>query len=262
MPPADLAPQGSAAPAETPGPLLASGASADVFAIDEEHVLRRYRGGHDAGPEVELLQHVVAQGFPAPAARHLGGPDAVLERLHGPTLLQALGAGEISLHDAARVLDDLHRALHRIDAPASWRTPPDPDWPHLGGSAVVHLDLHPGNVILTETKGPALVDWAKARAGAPELDVSSTALLIGEVAVDSDGEYSQAARALLAAFLAVTETDPLTALDDAAALRAVDPGLMPGERELVTRSARLVRTLVEVASPPDDEPLPDRTTAD
>ncbi len=47
---------------------------------------------------------------------------------------------------------------------------------------MVHLDLHPGNVILTETKGPALVDWAKARAGAPELDVSTTALLIGEVA--------------------------------------------------------------------------------
>ena len=118
------------------------------------------------------------------------------------------------------------------------------------GPAVVHLDLHPGNVILTETHGPALVDWANARSGTAELDVSLTALIIAEVAVDAGGVYSQAARALLAAFLAATDVDPLAELDVAAALRSQDPSLVPGERELVPAAAVLVRDLVQVAAHP------------
>ena len=62
--------------------------------------------------------------------------------------------------------------------------------------------------------------------------------------------YSQAARALLAAFLAATDIDPLAELDVAAALRAQDPSLVPGERELVPAAAVLVRDLVEVAAHP------------
>lgn len=247
LPPVDEA---LAASAE-PGPILASGATADVFALDDLHVLRRYRSGADACSEVHLLRHVVAQGFPAPAVLAASGPDLVMERLHGPTLLQALAAGEVSLSDAAGILHDLHTRLHAIPAPAGWGPDHAEAWPQVtSGSVVVHLDLHPGNVFLTETHGPALVDWANARSGTPELDVSLTALIIAEVAVDAGGVYSQAARALLAAFLAATDVDPLAELDVAAALRAQDPSLVPGERELVPAAAVLVRDLVEVAAHP------------
>jgi len=247
LPPVDEA---LAASAE-PGPILASGATADVFALDDLHVLRRYRSGADASPEVHLLRHVVAHGFPAPAVLQASGPDLVMERLHGPTLLQALGAGEVSLPDAAGILHDLHTRLHAIPAPQGWG-PAEPEaWPLVtSGPSVVHLDLHPGNVILTENHGPALVDWANARTGTAELDVSLTALIISEVAVDAGGVYSQAARALLAAFLAASDIDPLVELDVAAELRALDPSLVPGERELVPAAAVLVRDLVEVAAHP------------
>ncbi|MFC0646886.1 aminoglycoside phosphotransferase family protein [Cellulomonas phragmiteti] len=248
MHPGDVVPQGSAPPADVPGPLLAEGASADVYALDDARVLRRYREGRDATPEVELLRHVRDHGFPAPDVIDAGGSDIVMTRLHGPTLLQALGAGEVTLADAAQVMADLHGMLHAVPAPASWHLPQDRDWPHLGGGpVVVHLDLHPGNVILTED-GPALVDWANARAGTPELDVAVTAVLVAEVAVDAGGDYSQAARALLAAFLHASVVSPAGAVDDAAALRAVAPVLLPGERELVPEAAALVRAMLDLTA--------------
>jgi len=248
MPPADVIPHGSALPADVPGPLLASGSSADVYALDDDRVLRRYRAGRDATPEVELLRHVRVHGFPAPAVLDAQGSDIVMDRLHGPTLLQALGAGEVTIADAAQTLADLHHRLHRVPAPASWDVPADRDWPQLGGGpVVVHLDLHPGNVILTEP-GPAVVDWANARAGTAELDTAVTAVLVAEVAVDAGGDYSQAARALLAAFLHASDVSPLAALTDAAALRAVAPGLVAGERELVPEAAALVRAMIDLTA--------------
>lgn len=222
--------QGSPEPAEPPGPLLASGLAADVYALSEEQVLRRYRHGCDASHEVELMRHVAAHGFPVPAVQHLGGPDLLMERLHGPTLLQALAAGEVSLHDGARILADLHRRLHAIAAPT--------------GGVVVHLDLHPGNVIMSENRGPVLIDWANARGGVAPLDAAATSLILAEVAVDAGGDYSQAARALLAAFIGVSDDDPLSELDAAIEIRRNDPTLIAGERELVAPAAELVRRFV------------------
>ena len=236
--------------AAEPGPLLESGETADVFAIDERTVLRRYRSGRDATPEVALLHHAVAHGFPAPAVLFASGPDLVMERLHGPTLLQALGADEVSLADAAAILADLHARLHAIAAPEGWSASDPGAWPLLpAGPVVVHLDIHPANVILSETHGPALVDWSNARTGIAELDVALTALILAEVAVDAGGVYSQAARSLLASFLQATDVDPLVCLDDATALRSADPSLVPGEQVLVPAAAGLVRDLIAVATP-------------
>lgn len=226
-------------PADDPGPLLAAGNSADVYALDDGHVLRRYRSGRDAAGEVALMRHVAAHGFPVPEVVSVDGPDVVMERLHGPTLLQALGAEEVSLHDGAQILADLHHRLHAAPAPEG----------AAPGEVVVHLDLHPGNVVLSEAHGPTLVDWANARTGTAGLDTALTALIIAEVAVDAGGVYSQGARALLAAFLAVAGEDTAAALDEGMAVRAGDPSLLEGEAELVPQAAELIRDLLEVARP-------------
>jgi Ser/Thr protein kinase RdoA (MazF antagonist) len=219
---------------DAPGPLLAAGEAADVYALSDQQVLRRYREGGDASREVALMRHVAAFGFPVPAAQHLGGPDVLMERLHGPTLLQALAAGEVSLHEAAAMMADLHHRLHLITAPS--------------GGSVLHLDLHPGNVILSESRGPVLIDWANARGGAAPLDGAVTALILAEVAVDAGGDYSQAARALLAAFVGVAEDPLLPALDEAMETRRRDPALVVGERELVQPAGELVRTFADLTS--------------
>jgi tRNA A-37 threonylcarbamoyl transferase component Bud32 len=213
-----------------PGPVLAVGMTADIYALDDDRVLRRYREHHDLSREVEIMRHLNDHGFPVPAVHDAQGLDLVMERLHGPTMLQALAAGEMSLPDGGELLADLHRQLHAIPPPAGERDP------------VVHLALHPANVILSECHGPVLIDWANARTGPADLDIAVTAVIIGEVAVDEDDpEYSKAARALLASFLSAAHGDPLSQLDQAVTIRQQDPGLVPGETALVEPAAELVR---------------------
>ena len=213
-----------------PGPVLAVGTTADIYLLDDDRVLRRYREQHDLSREVEIMRHLRSHDFPVPEVYAAEGLDLVMERLHGPTMLQALAAGEISLPDGGQLLADLHRRLHAVPPPDGER------------DVVLHLALHPANVILSETHGPVLIDWANARTGPADLDIAVTAVIIAEVAVDEDDrEYSRAARALLAAFLTAARGEPLTQLDAAAEIRRSDPTLVPGEIALVAPAAELVR---------------------
>ena len=233
----------SAWPDDAPGPILASGRDADVFALDEDRVLRRNRSGLNTDREALIVQHVTAYGFPAPLVYRAEGADLEMERLHGPTLLQALAARQVSVREGARILADLHQRLHVIPAP-------DLSGLHAQlGDVVVHLDLHPANVVLTEAHGPAVVDWVNARAGTAALDVAITALILAEVAADAGGEYSEAARALLVTFLAESGVDPRPALDDASQFRASDPALVSGERQLVPVAAELVLRFMDGVRP-------------
>ena len=70
----------------------------------------------------------------------------------------------------ARLLAELQRRLHRIAAP---------EWlPAIGpGGAVIHLDLHPENVLL-HGKGALVIDWANARAGHWADDVAQTVVIL------------------------------------------------------------------------------------
>lgn len=214
-----------------PLPVLAAGTTADIFVVDDDRVLRRYHGAHDTTTEAALMRHVAEHGFPVPSLYSAEGSELVMERLHGPTLLQALAAGEVSLEDGAEIMADLHQRLHVLPAPA--RSGHD--------DVVVHLDLHPANIILSESHGPALVDWANARTGPADLDLAVSAIILGEVAVDSGGDYSRAARKMLVAFLAVAGGDPLAQLDAAVESRLSDAALVPGEEALVQPAAELVR---------------------
>ncbi|MGV8978912.1 MAG: phosphotransferase [Cellulomonas sp.] len=217
------------------GTPVASGREADIFALDEQRVLRRNRSGRSTAVEASIVRYVQAHGFPAPLVMRAEGPDLEMEWLLGPTLLQSLAADQTSVREAAQILADLHTQLHTLAAIDL------PGRPALAGEVVVHLDLHPANIILTDAYGPAVVEWVNARAGTAALDVAMTALMISEVATDSNGEYSQAARALLVAFLADAGVDPNPGLAEASSLRSHDPRLVTGERDLVPIAADLVR---------------------
>jgi aminoglycoside phosphotransferase (APT) family kinase protein len=70
-------------------------------------------------------------------------------------------------------LADLHDQLHAIPAPA-WLRRLDPD-----GDAILHLDLHPMNVMIT-ARGPVVIDWTNAARGNALTDVAvSYVLLVG-----------------------------------------------------------------------------------
>jgi aminoglycoside phosphotransferase (APT) family kinase protein len=124
--------------------------------------------------EARIMGHARAHGYPVPAVDHISddGTDLVMERIDGPTMLAALGRRPWTLREQGRVLAELHQRLHGIPAP-DWV----PDAPGGKGDRLVHLDLHPLNVILT-AKGPVVIDWPNARRGDGNADVALTWALV------------------------------------------------------------------------------------
>jgi Ser/Thr protein kinase RdoA (MazF antagonist) len=210
--------------------LLAAGRDADVFAIDGDRVLRRYRDGGDVTAEAAVMAHLAEHDFPVPTVHHAAGGDLVMERVSGPTLLAALRTGEIDVSSAGRTLAGLHRRLRRIPA----RVSRDP------AVRVLHLDLHPDNVLLSH-RGPVLIDWRNTREGPPDLDTAMSALILAQVAVSGENEPAATADGVLAAFLGAVDGHPARQLDGALEIRRADPNLTAQEVENLARATALVR---------------------
>ncbi|MER8055954.1 MULTISPECIES: phosphotransferase [unclassified Streptomyces] len=100
----------------TPGELLGSGRTADVYVLKAGWVLRRDREGRgDAAAEAAVMTYVRRHGYPAPRVRPTGSrTELVLERLSGPTLLAALVAGRVGPAAAGALLAGLLRRLHAL----------------------------------------------------------------------------------------------------------------------------------------------------
>ncbi|SCF24401.1 phosphotransferase [Micromonospora mirobrigensis] len=206
---------------------LASGRDADVYALGSGRVLRRYRRGGDVRAEAEVMVHLREMGYPVPLVHRADGPDLELQRLAGPTLLDALVAGDVAVDGAALMMADLHRRLHALPA----RRSADP------GHRILHLDLHPANVMLTPD-GPVVIDWRNTDEGPPPLDLATTALIAAEVAADPTEPLAHPAHDFLAAFL--IEAGPVGSLDRAVELRA-HAGPDAGARS--ARATALIRAL-------------------
>jgi aminoglycoside phosphotransferase (APT) family kinase protein len=119
------------------------------------------------------MSYAASQGFPVPAVHDVleDGGDIVMERLVGPNMLDAVARRPHRLRQIASDLADLHDRLHAL---------PAPDWlPRLAceGSSLLHLDLHPLNVIVT-SRGPVVIDWTNASAGDALTDVGFTYVLL------------------------------------------------------------------------------------
>lgn len=209
----------------------ASGRTADVFPLDAHQVLRRYRDGSDATPEAIVMRYVGDHGFPVPAVYAADGADLVMERVDGPTMLAALVTDGLGVHEAAVMLANLHGRLHALPA----RLSTDPQ------VRILHLDLHPDNVIVT-SRGPVVIDWRNTAEGPPELDVALTALIIAQVVVDDSGGVAPLADAFLTTFLACGDVPSVSSLRQASALRAADPNLTRKESGQVDLAAAEVRS--------------------
>jgi len=149
------------------GPQVAAGRDATIHAVGTDRVLRRIRDGRPVQLEAEIMTHVRRAGFPVPRVHRVGRGELELDRIPGPTMLADLLHHPWRLARHARLLADLHHRLHRIPAPPGLRTGPVP------GDTVVHLDLHPGNVILGP-QGPSVIDWPHASRGDAASDVALT----------------------------------------------------------------------------------------
>ncbi len=187
--------------AETP---MASGRTADVYALSGGHVAKVLRPGFsDALGESEARAAglVTRAGVAAPrflGTTRIGGRFALIyERCHGLSMLDALVARPWIYRrlatDFARVQAGSHEhrgaglpslrsrlaaVIRRTEVPSHIRDAAQRRLDSLpDGDALLHGDMHPGNVLLTP-EGPAVIDWEAAAAGPPAAGVAHTLFLL------------------------------------------------------------------------------------
>ena len=214
--------------------LLTRGRTSSVYLLDDAHVVRRLHDPHGTFRNVDLIAHLSAETFPTAGLVRAQGPDLILERLDGATLLQALDAQDVGIAEGVRILLDLHDKLHAVPVPA-----PGVAARVIGrGECIVHLDLHPANILMT-SKGPYLIDWELAGLGPAGLDLATTALVFAEIVADGD-EYSRPAHAMLRHFTEIAGPGFRDHVADAAAERASNTTFDADERELIPRAQVIV----------------------
>jgi hypothetical protein len=149
------------------GPVLTAGRDALIHALGPDRVLRCTLDGRGVEAEAAVMTHLWDLGFPVPRVHRVGRGELEMDRVDGPTMLQDLLRRPWRLIRHARLLAGLMHRLHAVPAMDGLPVGPVP------GDRVVHLDLHPGNVILGRA-GPVVIDWTHAAAGAAASDVALT----------------------------------------------------------------------------------------
>ncbi|HEV2426866.1 MAG TPA: phosphotransferase [Acidimicrobiales bacterium] len=221
-----------------PGPLIAEGRDNLIYDAGPGRILRVSRTGKSLEAEARVIAFARESGLPVPEVYEATADRIEMERVAGPNMLEAMAARPWSLPRHARTLADLHGAVHAVAAPA-WLASASTG----AGPTLVHLDLHPLNVVVT-SEGPVLIDWTNAGAGRPEDDVAMTWLLLAAGGVD--GSLSQRAlaavarRLLLRRFLAAAGRPPAEALRTVVNVKAADP-------HMTAREVATMRALAELA---------------
>ncbi|HLO29890.1 MAG TPA: aminoglycoside phosphotransferase family protein [Anaerolineales bacterium] len=197
--------------------LIAQGRTAEIFAWDDQHVLKLFRDWCPpdwAEYEARIARAIHAAGIPSPETGEVievnGRRGLIYERLTGVSMLQELNARPWTLFKQAGLLADLQIKIHQrsIVGLPSYKERLSYDirnTPYLDddlrnkvlallntlpdGKYVCHGDFHPGNVILTP-KGPTVIDWMAACSGSRWADVARTSLLLN-IGVRAAGKQVQ-----------------------------------------------------------------------
>ncbi len=212
---------------------IARGREAVVYALDDRRILRRSLDDRQSADPSRLTEYLRSQGYPVPEVFESDGRDVIMERIDGPDLLTYVAADPARLDFVFELLGDLHNRLATIAVPA-WldELAVSPRDDGLGDHRnIVHLDFHPGNVILADD-GPRVIDWSNVHSAPHEVDVAFTDLVLRtapEAAVFPRDLLERA----LAVFASITGVDPAVARGTAIAFRLRDPGLSAAERDAV-----------------------------
>jgi len=201
--------------------LVAAGRASEIFDLGGGRVLRRFKSGGRPDREALVMRHARRHGYPVPEVLEVAADALVLEKVEGPTMWKAAGERPSKVREHAALLARLHRDLHEIGAPDGLAAVGD-------GDRLLHLDLHPANVILSPA-GPVVVDWTNARRGEPAFDVAVTWV----IGATSTG-LGRLGRSFLRRFLAHFERSDLRrVLPAAAQYRLVDENVVDEEREAI-----------------------------
>jgi hypothetical protein len=161
------------------------------------------------------------------------GPDIVMEKVDGPTMLADLARRPWRLASHAALLARLHGQVHAV---------PALDWlraPFGAGETLLHLDLHPENVLMS-ARGPVVIDWEGAGRGPAEGDVALCWLVVATSEVPGPPWQRAVGRAGQRLFADIVVRRAGLRADsawraEAARFRLLDPHLRPGEAARVRR---------------------------
>lgn len=209
------------------GPQLALGRDNTIFALGTDRVLRRAPDQRSFLAEASTMEQLRAAGYPIPQVHRISPGEMVLERVAGPTMLDDLGRRPWRIGAHARLLADLHARLHRMAPPDGLRDGPIP------GDTVVHMDLHPQNVILAPS-GPVVIDWTNAGRGSGPSDVAMTWIIMAVSEVDDPGLVAPVIKLFRGRFVerflaAAGRDEARTMLREMAGHRSLDPNIRPHE---------------------------------
>lgn len=188
------------------GPLVAVGRTSDVYEIGRDAVVKVPRPvvpPEWAAMEARFTVGVRELGAPAPEVLdvvEIDGRDAIVfERVHGPSMWDLLRDGSRSAPSIGEELAAVHRRVLSAGLPRAVaglvermrnkitqvRQLPESERDDAllameqlpRGAALLHGDLHPGNVLMGP-RGPVVIDWFDAAIGHPVADVVRSSLLI------------------------------------------------------------------------------------
>jgi aminoglycoside phosphotransferase (APT) family kinase protein len=218
------------------GRLIAAGRDCDVFEYGAGLVLRRSRSGRSMIDEARTMDWVREHGYPVPAVAEVSddGKDLVMERVEGPSMVEASSRKPWTIRRQGLVLAQLHQRLHEIPGPEFLAPAPVGD-----GDRLVHLDLHPLNVIVS-ADGPVVIDWTNAARGDPSTDVAAAWLLLAVGELPAGGVKgallglgrSQLLRSFLGSFDIATIAPQLL---DVVEWKVRDPNFSTSERDAMRR---------------------------
>jgi aminoglycoside phosphotransferase (APT) family kinase protein len=167
------------------------------------------------------MRHARLHGYPVPDVYDVAADALVLEKVEGPTMREDAHGQPSTVRAHAALLAQLHRELHEIKAPDGLPSAGD-------GDRLLHLDLHPANVILSPN-GPVVLDWTNARCGDPALDVAITWV----IGATSTG-LGRLGPSFLRHFLSHFDRGELRrALRAAAEYRLIDKNVVDDERKAI-----------------------------
>ncbi|MBT8241599.1 MAG: aminoglycoside phosphotransferase family protein [Acidimicrobiia bacterium] len=206
----------------TVGSLVAVGRTSDVYEFGRASVVKVPRPTvppHWAEREARITAAVRELGAPAPEVRdvvQIDGRDAVVfERVGGTSMWDQVISTPRLARSLARELAEVHKQILRSGIPAGVPGLVDrmsgkieraealcPEEREEAqrlvermprGAALLHGDLHPANVLMTD-RGPVAIDWFDAAIGHPVADVVRSSILVRPFPVADDRPHLPAAR--------------------------------------------------------------------
>ncbi len=219
---------------------LAAGRDGKIFEFGPGRVLRRTSRERSLAYEANVMELARGFGVPVPRVHELRANDTelVMDRIDGPSMLDWMLKGPWRMRAGAQILGELHDAVHKIPANSWLHDAGD------GGDRLVHLDLHPLNVMMGRD-GPVLIDWTNAARGKPGTDIAMTWMLLST----GEAPASPVLQRVVAGFRKWFVQSFLRTVDRAAAVEAMpyafelhlcDPNLTESERKAVTDLVRSV----------------------